>query len=128
MTEPAADIEVVMERSADAYGFMVKVVGSGMLFRVAPARDPRQPRFWCVMVYRCSSGVLADKSEVPWYDHGGHRREDLRDVMQVIRENPDAWLRAEPNRELRDWMLAPRESPAAAPQHRRLSQSSISPA
>lgn len=105
------EIEVIFERSGDAYGFTLKATASGLMYRITPARDPRQPRFWSVMVYRCSSGVLADPAERPWFDCGGHRREELPALMQAIRDDPGGWLARTANGELRDWILAPRAEP-----------------
>jgi hypothetical protein len=107
-----AEVEVVLERNGDAYGFSLKATATGMMYRITPARDPRQPRFWSVMIYRCSSGVLADPAERPWFDGGGHRREELHAVMREIRDDPEAWLVRAANDELRTWMLAPRVEPA----------------
>ena len=110
------EIEIIMERDGDAYGFTLKATGSGQMYRITPARDPRQPRFWSVMVYRCSSGVLADPAERPWFDGGGHRREELPALMQAIRDDPGGWLARTANGELRDWMLASKaEQPSTPP-------------
>src|SRR5215207_2841413 len=56
----AIDVEVVEERNADAYGFTIKVLANGLLHRILPVRDPHQPRFWCVVVFRCSPGGIPD--------------------------------------------------------------------
>ena len=110
-----AEVEVIDERHPDAYGFTVKARGNGRLHRVVPARDPRQPRFWCVVVYRCTPSGLPDASERPWLGRGGLRREDLPDAMLAIRADPGAWLAEEAHRALREWMLAPTPEPIAGP-------------
>jgi hypothetical protein len=109
------DVEVVEERNADAYGFTVKVLANGLLHRILPVRDPHQPRFWCVVVFRCSPGGVPDASEQPWVGPGGLRREELKDIMSAIRANPSSWLAETAHGQLRDWMLAPgaAEAPAA---------------
>ena len=112
--DDANGIEVVADGPVDAYGFTLKCTASGQLHRVLPARDPRQPRFWCVMVFRCTAGGLAEIAERPWVDAGGLRREDLREVMQAIRTDPAAWLAQAENAQVRRWMLAPRAEPAPA--------------
>jgi hypothetical protein len=108
------DVEVVEERNADSYGFTVKVLANGLLHRILPVRDPHQPRFWCVVVFRCSPGGIPDASEQPWVGLGGLRREELKETMSAIRANPSSWLAETAHGQLRDWMLAPAPAPAPA--------------
>jgi hypothetical protein len=111
--EQVIDVEVVEERNADAYGFTVKVLANGLLYRILPVRDPHQPRFWCAVVFRCSPGGVPDASEQPWVGLGGLRREELKETMSAIRANPSSWLAETAHGQLRDWMLAP--SPVVPP-------------
>lgn len=111
--EFGGDVELVEERDAHAYGFTIKTLGNGLLHRILPLRDPKQPRYWCVVVYRCSSGGLADATEQPWIGARGLRREDLKEVMGTLRADPSAWLAQPENGALRDWIVAP--SPPLTP-------------
>lgn len=111
----AVDVEIVEERNADAYGFTVKVRANGLLHRILPVRDPRQPRFWCVVVFRCSPGGVPDAEERPWIGPGGLRREDLKETMGAIRADPSSWLAEVAHGQLRDWMLAPDATTPAPP-------------
>src|SRR5215204_3129970 len=113
-TEQVIDVEVVEERNADSYGFTVKVLANGLLHRILPVRDPHQPRFWCVVVFRCSPGGVPDASEQPWVGLGGLQREELKETMSAIRANPSSWLAETERGQLRDWMLAPGPAPAPA--------------
>jgi hypothetical protein len=106
------EVEVVEERNADAYGFTVKVLANGLLHRILPLRDPDQPRFWCVVVFRCSPGGIPDPSEQPWVGLAGLRREELKETMSAIRADPSSWLAKTAHGQLRDWMLAPGPAPA----------------
>lgn len=115
MIDDEVIVEVVEEKSPDAYQFTVKARANGLLHRVMPARDPRQPRFWCVVVYRCSPGGVPVGSELPWMSGGGLRREELPEAMKAIRADPGAWLAEGSQRELRDWMLDPSATPPPAP-------------
>ena len=110
----AIDVEVVEERNADAYGFTIKVLANGLLHRILPVRDPHQPRFWCVVVFRCSPGGIPDASEQPWVGLGGLQREELKETMSAIRADPSSWLAETARGQLRDWMLAPGPAPAPA--------------
>jgi hypothetical protein len=111
--EPAAAFEILEERDVNAYGFTIKTPVNGLLHRVLPLRDPHQPRFWCVVVFRCSPGGLPDTSEQPWIGPRGLRREDLKETMGAIRADPAAWLAEVAHAQLRDWMLTPGAMAAA---------------
>src|SRR5688500_1878092 len=58
--DEAGAIATVAEHDRGAYGFTMKTVANGFLHRVLPLRDPDQPRFWCVVVVRCTPGGLPD--------------------------------------------------------------------
>ena len=90
-----------------ADGFTIKTAANPFLHRVTPLRDPSQPRFWCVVVFRCTAGGLPDKDELPWISKRQLRREELADTMQAIRADPVAWLAEAANAELREWILTP---------------------
>jgi hypothetical protein len=104
-------VEIIETRHPGPHAFLLKARGSGQFYQVAPARDPQQPRFWCVVVYRCSPGGLADTTERPWVGPGGITRENLPLAMAEIRADVGAWLAEEPCRELRSWLLAPAAAP-----------------
>jgi hypothetical protein len=123
--EQAIDVEVVDERNADAYGFIVKVLANGLLHRIVPVRDPDQPRFWCVVVFRCTPGGIPDATEQPWVGLGGLRREELKETMSAIRADPTSWLAETAHSQLRDWMLA--AGPAPAPAARRTAAAATTP-
>jgi len=117
--DDASAIEIVPERDAHVYGFTIKTAANPFLHRVTPLRDPSQPRFWCVVVFRCTAGGLPDKDELPWISKRQLRREELAETMQAIRTDPVAWLDEAANAELRAWILTPvsaltPETPTAA--------------
>jgi hypothetical protein len=101
MSDPSFDVV-----EPEGLGFRIKDRANGRLYRVTPARDPRQPRLWCVLIYRCSPGGLADAAERPWLGEGGMAREDLVAALAAIRTDVDGWLGREECRELRRWLLA----------------------
>jgi hypothetical protein len=112
------DVEVVAEpREAAAYGFTVRGRANGLLHRVAPMRDPRQPRFWCVVVFRLSAVDFADEAERHSVGPGGLRREDLKEALGAIRADPSAWLAEPAQRALRAWMLDPAATEPVLPPH-----------
>ena len=112
MNEPSA-VAVVAEHVTGAYGFTMKTVANEILHRVLPLRDPDQPRFWCIVVVRCTAGGLPDRSQPPWVGRRGLRREDLSETMGAIRADLSAWLAQPEQTELRALVLIP--DTAAAP-------------
>jgi hypothetical protein len=109
----AATVEIVDERDPRAYGFTLRTAATGLLHRVLPLRDPDQPRFWCVVVIRCSPGGLPDRSQPAWIGRRGLRRDELAATMGAIRADPSAWLAESPQAQLRSWVLAPPHLPQA---------------
>lgn len=106
-------VAIVTEHLNGAYGFTMKTAANELLHRVLPLRDPDQPRFWCVVVVRCTAGGLPDRSQAPWVGQRGLRREDLSETMEAIRTDLTAWLAQPAQTELRELVLVPEV--AAAP-------------
>ena len=104
---PVAAFEILERHQPGAYGFSVRVAATGRLYRITPARDPQEPRFWGVVVYRCTPGGLPDAGERPWLGRAGLRRDELAGVMTAIREDVEGWLAAMPSPALAQWFLAP---------------------
>ena len=99
-------IDLIEPRSPDGLGFLLKARATGRLYRLMPARDPRQPRFWCFTVYRCTSAGVVNPTERPWLGAGGMTREELPVALAAIHEDVGAWLAKEECHELRTWLLA----------------------
>lgn len=106
-------VEIVEERDPRAFGFTMKTVANGVLHRVLPLRDPDQPRFWCVVVVRCTPGGLPDRSAPAWIGRRGLRREELPETMGAIRADLAGWLAEAAQAQLREWVIAPGVEPAA---------------
>jgi hypothetical protein len=111
---PVVAFEIIAPAQPGAYGFSVRVVATGRLYRITPARDPREPRFWGVVIYRCTPGGLPDAAERPWLGRAGLRREELREVMATIRADVAGWLAGMQSPALAQWVLAPPDPPALA--------------
>lgn len=113
----AADeaIDVIEARDTEVLGVVLKARASGRQYRVRPVRDPRQPRFWCVQVFRCSSGGAADPTERPWTGGPTMTREELPAALAAIRADVGAWLAREECQELRRWLLTAADPAAATP-------------
>ncbi len=105
-------VDIVESRDHEGLGFLLKARPSGCLFRVRPARDPIQPRFWCVLVFRCSPGGAPDPNERPWVGAGGMTRDELPAALATIRADIGGWLAQPQCRELYDWVLTQEPAPA----------------
>lgn len=104
-------IAVIDAHERGALTFRIRVLGSGTRFLVMPHRDPRQPRFWCVVVAKCAPGGLVDPAEAGYIAQRHLRHDELADTLAAIRTDLDAWL-AEPSRELLTaWLLASPPAP-----------------
>jgi hypothetical protein len=102
-----AAFEIVAPQPPGAYGFSVRVAATGRLYRITPGRDPQEPRFWCVVVYRCTPSGLPDATERPWLGHAGLHRDELGAALTAIRDDVGGWLAAMPSPALAQWFLAP---------------------
>lgn len=106
MVDPAP-IASINEHLRGAYGFTMKSVENGLLYRVQPLRDPDQPRFWCIVVVRSLPGGDIDRSHPAWIGRRNLRREELADIMAAMRDDLETWLQEPAQKTLRTWMLAP---------------------
>jgi hypothetical protein len=104
-------LEVVESRTPDGLAVLLRARPSGRHYRVAPTRDPRQPRFWCLMVIRCSSAGVPHPSELPWAGGWGTRWEDLATDLALIRADVNAWLAQDQCAGLRSWLMTPDPEP-----------------
>jgi hypothetical protein len=113
--DEASAVAMVAEHHPGAYGFTMKTAANGFLHRVLPLRDPDQPRFWCVVVVRCTAGGLPDRSAPAWIGRRGLRRDELSETMGAIRADLSAWLAETTQAQLREWVLTPGAEPTATP-------------
>ncbi len=106
MSETDTDAIVVVEdRASNPLGLYLKAGATGRLYRVEPVRDPAQPRFWCLRIYRCTRVGVVDTLERPWFGGGGMTRDDLPQALSAIRDDVDAWLAEAGRQPLRRWLL-----------------------
>jgi hypothetical protein len=100
-------VTLLASRGGDGLGMSFKVVSNGRVFRLEPARDPDQPRFWCFRVYRCTAAGVADDTERSWWGGGGMNRNDLAGAVQAIKDDLYQWLTNPSLIELHDWIMTP---------------------
>jgi hypothetical protein len=102
------DVEVVASRQPEGHGFHFKVKANERVYRIDAARDPRQPRFWCFRVSRCTSAGMVDATERPWYGGDRMTRDDLPSAIDAIRASLSDWLALPQHGELREWVMEER--------------------
>lgn len=107
-------LELVPARAESKFGINLKVRESGAQFRVAPVRDPHQPRLWCVSVRRCSPGGMLDSTEPVWIDRPGRSRTEVAEIIETIRGDVGSWFAAPARRALCHWLLTADPAPSAA--------------
>ena len=59
-------IEAIELRGSAGLGVYLRVGDDQRLFRVAPVRDPRQPRFWCLAAFECSACGIPLTGDAIW--------------------------------------------------------------
>jgi hypothetical protein len=99
-------VDVLASRTPEGIGFSFKVRATGRLYRLEPARDPREPRYWCFRIYRCLPGGRGDPAERPWLGGSSMTRSELAEATAAIRADLGGWLAQESLGELRQWVLA----------------------
>lgn len=109
----SAAIEVLPAKSAGKLSIDLKVTTTGALFRIAPARDPQEPRLWCISVRKCVTGGMVDASEPTWIDRPGHPLADLAGMIDSIRDDVVGWLATTDRRQLCTWLLTAKPTPPA---------------
>ena len=107
-------LELLPSRAESKFGINLKVRASETQFRLAPARDPHQPRLWCVAIRRCSPGGMLDTSGPIWIDRPGRSRTDVAEIIESIRVDIGGWLAAPVRRDLCDWLLTAAPAPSVA--------------
>jgi hypothetical protein len=94
-------IQVVELRGASGLGVFLRVEDEQRVFRVAPVRDPRQPRFWCLAAYECSACGIPITGDAIWAGWWGSAPSELPRLIEKIRANASLWLHEAQCTELR---------------------------
>jgi hypothetical protein len=101
----AIAVDVVAPRAPEGLSLVLKPRHGSRLYRIVPVRDPEQPRFWCLIVLRCSRGGAVEEHEDPWMIANGLTRDLLPKVLAEIQADVTTWLDQENRHSLRDWIL-----------------------
>ncbi len=106
MEEP--QIQVIELRGSGGLGVFLRIGDDQRLFRVAPVRDPNQPRFWCLAAFECSSSGIPVSGEAIWAGWWVSTQGELPAIYDTIKADAAVWLLEEQCAGLRRVLLAPR--------------------
>jgi hypothetical protein len=101
-------IQVIELRGAGGLGLFLRVGDDQRLYRVAPVRDPNQPRFWCLAAFECSSCGIPVTGTAIWAGAWGSAHHELSGLLDAIREDANAWLAEDECARLRALLMQPR--------------------
>jgi hypothetical protein len=102
------NVEVIELRGAGGLGVFLRVNDDQRLYRVAPVRDPNQPRFWCLAAFECSSCGIPVSGSAIWAGWWGSTPGDLPGLLDTIKADAADWLLEEECAGLRRLLLQPR--------------------
>jgi hypothetical protein len=101
-------VQVIELRGAGGLGLFLRVGDDQRLYRVAPVRDPSQPRFWCLAAFECSSCGIPVTGAAIWAGAWGSAHHELSGLLDGIKEDAGAWLAADECAQLRKLLMQPR--------------------
>ena len=101
-------VQVIELRGNGGLGVFLRVGDDQRLYRVAPVRDPNQPRFWCLAAFECSSCGIRVSGSALWAGWWGSSQLELPGLFDAIKEDADAWLANEQCAKLRTILHQPR--------------------
>lgn len=113
----AEGFELSKSPTPEGHALYLKGRVSSRVFRVSLARDPAQPRSWCLFVeHRASVGVPGRRTDAV-IGPGRLTREDALEELRALEANPNAWLGDGRRGKLLDWMRTrpPVEAPPEPP-------------
>jgi hypothetical protein len=100
----AESFEIADLRVPEGLALYIRANPSNWLFRVAPVRDPDQPRLWCLFVEQCSRIGVTGGTFEQHVSMRGMSRQELLDTLTEIRSAPESWLSGTDQRELSSWL------------------------
>jgi hypothetical protein len=101
-------VQVIELRGNGGLGVFLRVGDDQRLYRVAPVRDPSQPRFWCLAAFECSSCGIPVSGSAIWAGWWGSSQIELPGILNTIKADAGAWLADEQCANLRRILQQPR--------------------
>lgn len=101
-------IQVIELRGTGGLGVFLRIGDDQRLFRVAPVRDPNQPRFWCLAAFECSSCGIPVSGSAIWAGWWGSSQGELPGILDTIKADAAVWLLEEQCVDLRKLLMQTR--------------------
>jgi hypothetical protein len=101
-------IEAIELRGSAGLGVYLRVEDDQRVYRVAPVRDPRQPRFWCLAAFECSACGIPLTGDAIWAGWWGSASGELPALLDALRSTDMTWPRNADGDALRKALLQPR--------------------
>ena len=101
-------VKVIELRGNGGLGVFLRVGDEARLYRVAPVRDPNQPRFWCLAAFECSSCGIPVSGSAIWAGWWGSAPMELPAILDTIKADADAGLADDQCAKLRQILQQPR--------------------
>jgi len=101
-------VQVIELRGNGGLGVFLRVGDDQRLYRVAPVRDPSQPRFWCLAAFECSSCGIPVSGLAIWAGWWGSAQTELPAILDTIKADADVWLADDQCVKLRQILQQPR--------------------
>jgi hypothetical protein len=108
------NVQVIELRGFGGLGVFLRINDDQRLYRVAPVRDPQQPRFWCLAAFECSSCGIPVSGTAIWAGWWGSSPGELPAILDTIKADAAVWLLEEQCAGLRYLLMQPRP-PATLP-------------
>jgi hypothetical protein len=102
----AEGFDAVEHRPPEGHAVYVRGRLSGRIFRVSPARDPAQPRLWCLLVERCVAAGVNGHRTAAVIGTEAMTREQVLGTIEAVRANATEWLGQPEHRALYGWLQA----------------------
>jgi hypothetical protein len=106
--------DVVVPRAPEGHALYLRGRLGGGVVRVSPARDPAQPRFWCLLVEHRGAVGPGGQRLGAVLGPGGLTREEAHAALGELAADPAAWLGRSRHRRLRAWLRSEAGEPSAA--------------
>jgi hypothetical protein len=108
----AEAFDVVVPRAQEGLGLYLKGRLSGSCFRVWPARDPAQPRLWCLVVERRDTIGVTGRRLGGVLGPVGLTRAETQATLGELGADPTAWLARPRHQRLRAWLCGDEQTVA----------------
>lgn len=99
------DIDIVVPRTPEGLSIVLKPRHGSRLYRVVPIRDPETPRFWCLIVLRCTRAGAVEADAQPWVIGSGLTRDEVPARLAEIQDDLPGWLAKDGRQGLHRWLM-----------------------